>query len=90
MILVVIILGVIGVWIYMDATARGDPQPGTWAVGAVLFSILVVPIWLLKRPPKIARTPTPDAIKRCPFCAEDIKAAAVVCKHCHRELTAGK
>ncbi len=25
-------------------------------------------------------------IKQCPFCAEDIKAAAIVCKHCGREL----
>ena len=25
-------------------------------------------------------------IKQCPYCAEDIKAAAIVCKHCGREL----
>lgn len=24
--------------------------------------------------------------KKCPFCAEDIKLAAIVCKHCGREL----
>jgi hypothetical protein len=27
--------------------------------------------------------------KKCPFCAEDIKAAAVVCKHCGRTLASG-
>jgi hypothetical protein len=27
-----------------------------------------------------------DGIKQCPFCAEDIKEAAIVCKHCGRDL----
>ena len=25
-------------------------------------------------------------IRQCPFCAEDIKKAAIVCKHCGREV----
>jgi hypothetical protein len=28
-----------------------------------------------------------DAVRQCPYCAETIKAAAVVCKHCGREVT---
>lgn len=29
-----------------------------------------------------------DDEKTCPFCAETIKAAAIVCKHCGRDLPA--
>lgn len=30
-----------------------------------------------------------QTVKTCPFCAEPIQAAAVVCKHCGRDLQAG-
>lgn len=31
-----------------------------------------------------------DDTKPCPYCAETIKRAAIVCPYCHRELDDGK
>lgn len=28
-----------------------------------------------------------EAMKQCPFCTEQIKAQAIICKHCHTNLT---
>ena len=32
--------------------------------------------------------PAPPQTRPCPFCAEDIKPAAIVCKHCGRDVPA--
>lgn len=41
------------------------------------------------RPPvPPAQTPPRAATKKCPFCAEEILAEAVKCKHCQSSLTA--
>jgi len=43
------------------------------------------PIAAVASPPTIA-APVTSTLKKCPFCAEEILSAAVVCKHCRRDL----
>jgi hypothetical protein len=40
--------------------------------------------------PQVIATPPvqSDNLKKCPFCAELVKAEAIKCKHCHSDLTA--
>lgn len=47
---------------------------------SVLLSVLLGPIgWILSG---LLR----GKLRRCPFCAEDVKAEAVLCKHCGKQL----
>ncbi len=76
-----LLAGLMAIWVYQDARARGEPQPGLWAFGTLLLAILVVPIWLVKRGPKISAT-----LRPCPHCAEPIQPAAKICRFCQREV----
>ncbi len=46
-----------------------------------IFVILFFGLNYLKNSPKNS-----EDYKKCPFCAEDIKKAAIVCRYCKRDL----
>lgn len=84
----ILIWGLFGV---VSAFAAG--WKGRNPVGWFLLGLLIGPfaLLLLLFAPSLKATPKyqnagADAERRCPFCAEVIQRAAIVCKHCGRDL----
>lgn len=67
------------------AHTRGLPV-GVW----FLYGVLIWPVALVHvffaTPDSVRIAGNVPAPRRCPFCAETIQAAAIVCKHCQRDL----
>lgn len=64
------------------AHRKGRGFWGWWIFGTILF-IVALPLAILREP----ATEGPRApFRKCPHCAETVKAEAKVCKHCGRDL----
>ncbi len=58
-----------------------------WALATFLLSpLLIIIILVLSKKEGSPRSLATQGSKMCPFCAEEIKAEAVVCKHCGKDL----
>lgn len=67
-------------------------DPGVWALLVFLLLIIYLPMYLIFRNRLIAASKpayisnAPEGQKSCPFCAELIKSAAKLCRHCGSKL----
>ncbi len=66
-------------------------------LGWTLIGWVIAMVWAHKRPETViaasvpidsAITTKPKETKNCPYCAEEVLAAAIKCKHCGSELPA--
>lgn len=69
------------------AANKGESRGVWWLYGVFLFPIAFIHSLLMKPDPaSLERQQLSDGMRRCPFCAELVKPAAVVCKHCSRDI----
>ncbi len=69
-----VILGLVALWVYRDAESRGD-DGFKWAIGVVFFLIIFLPLYFIRRKPKL-----PSSF--CPQCGKKLPEGSKFCETC--------
>ena len=68
--------------------SRKGRSVGGWLLLGFMFGPLAILFAAISS--KVARTafdsPSGEETKQCPFCAEEIKSIAILCKHCGKDV----